>query len=154
MTEPVDKKDENLENLTEDQKRLLSETLSQMETKLFLGTLRKLKIYIALTLGVLLGVLTLNGAFTFTGIRSAIVEKATVAIAHDPEFRKQVKEDIAKDIEWASDLIQKSQELSTILEKENARIAATLPKTLMEIHGMVAQIKEDLKKMEAKSDET
>ena len=150
MSDSNGEKLEIMADLTEDQKRLLSETLSQMETALFLRTLRKLKIYIALTLGIL----TVFGAFSITGIRSAVIDKAAEMISSNQEIKKQVKEDIVKKIESASELVQKSRELITSMDTENARLTATLPIKLDEIHEMISQIKEDLKKLKTNTDGT
>ena len=148
MTEVTGKKNNITADLTERQLHLLNETLNQVEMKLFLGTLKRLRIYIALTVGVL----TVFGALTLTGIRSDAVEAIALKIAGNTDVKRQVIEEATNRIETATGLIKKSQELATSLEKENARLAITLTTKLEEIHGMLAQIKEDLKDLDAKTD--
>jgi hypothetical protein len=137
-----------------EQRRLLSETLKQVEWQLFLRTLKRLKAYLV----VAGGIITLSGVVSFTaifsGIRSGVVEAVAVRLAGDTAIKKQVVEDAAMRIEAATNLVRKSQALAASLDKESVRLTATLTFKLDEIHEMLGQIKEDLEDLGAETDGT
>lgn len=154
MTNKNDEKHQSTSDLTTEQQHLLSETLNQVEVKLFLEVLKRLRVYLVVTASFVTLLLTLLGAFTFTGIRSTVVESVASRLSDDTDVKRQVVENAAINIETATGLVAKCGEFATRLEREDARLTATLATELEEIHGMLKQIREDLQDLGDKPDGT
>jgi hypothetical protein len=74
-------------NLTEQQKRLLADALTEVKLQVFQHTVKRLKVY----LGILVAVIGVESFFLGWGIRKDVIDAASAALVHDSAIRDNIE---------------------------------------------------------------
>lgn len=143
MSENDEKSDEAINALTVEEQRVLIQAIKQVERKLLEQTIKMIRNWIILAVGVL----TVFGVISFVGIKATIVDQAAIRLSED----SQVKEDVVlrsiEKLETATNVLDRAKKLAKDIDVESSRISAGLSTQLGEIHTMIDQIRADLQKI-------
>ena len=117
-------------------------TLKQVEQKLLERTAKRIRNWVLL----LAGVLTVFGIVSLVGIKSTIVDQAAKRLSEDSDVKRRIIEQSIEKLETATSVLDKAHKLARDLEVESARISAGMSSQLEEIHAMIDQVREDLRR--------
>jgi len=129
--------------LTPEEQKLLVRAIELVERDVFAHVVARTKKYLLLVAGIL----TAFGLITLTNLKTAVSDAVTNKLISDAELRESIKRDMLKKIEDATELVKKSDKLAVDLEKESARVNATLTVELEQIAKMLQQLREDVMRL-------
>lgn len=137
-----DKPETGINDLTEEEKRLLANAIKQIERDLLDRILKRL----TYMLGVFVALLTVGGLVSWSSCSANIENNAVQKMANDPELRDKI--------------IQKAQSKSTDVEKlisenekESARILQLLNYELKRINSMTERANEEIQNQNLEKNE-
>ncbi len=138
MTESQDKEepgDALLAQLTDDQKLLLYQALEIVKQKVFSESVKRFRNYLI----VAVSLITLFGAVSVVGLKTAIKDATVSALREDASLRQSIKDDAAAKVTQAKELIDKIEELYNDTKKYRDSEAAS---TKRELDRLVSNLKE------------
>jgi uncharacterized protein (UPF0332 family) len=119
--------------LSAEEQAVLAKALRRVESEVFHAALRRISAFFA----VIAVLLTIAGLIGFSSLWSGVETKAVEKLANDSDMRDKVQKGVME-------RIQRLQQQSAEIERENARAAGSLVSDLEEIHEMIKQVKDDI----------
>lgn len=123
-----------LGRLTEDQKTLLFQALEIVKQRVHSDVAKKLRNYLLIGFSLV----TLFGAVSVVGLKTAIKDATVGALREDSNLRLAIKEDAAVKVTQAAKIVE---ELNGILEKAKATKLSIAKETLEELHSVLEMAK-------------
>lgn len=124
-------------NLTEDQKKLLDQALTQVESKIIQQVVNKIMRWVA-AIG---GVIGVFGIVSFISIKDSIKEAAVIRLKEDPELRAEIKEaaeiKLQEKVNKADKLISEIESQKNQLDKEKSEANVILNQSLTELNKLI-----------------
>lgn len=93
------------------------------------------------------GVLTIFGIVSLVSIKATIVDQAAQRLSDNTELKTDVIRKAAENLKIATDVLKKAQALDANLDLETARISAAMGTKLDDLHSMIDQIRDELKRV-------
>ena len=139
MTEPLNsKKDEPgdalMGQLTDDQKKLLLQALEIVKQQVFSESVKRFRNYLIIAVSLI----TLFGAISVVGLKTAIKDATVGALREDASLRQSIKDDAAAKVTKAEDLLK---QIKAVLElSKNKQVTETLA-TKKELERLLSELK-------------
>ncbi|MBC8354418.1 MAG: hypothetical protein H8E66_20680 [Planctomycetes bacterium] len=130
--------------LSEDEQKRFLAAFGFVEQEIYERTLKRVRNHYLLVTGIVLAVWASAGTILAVGVRDKAVESVTKELSSDIELRKQVADGAQSRIDNATELLDRSRELTDAIEKEAARHIATLSPSVREISFMLDQLMEEI----------
>jgi Pyruvate/2-oxoacid:ferredoxin oxidoreductase gamma subunit len=125
------------DSLTEEQKKLLAQALTQVQSQIIEQVVNKIMRWVA----VIGGVLGILGIVSFISIKDSIKEAAVIRLKDDSQLRADIKEAAEKElqekVEKADKLIAEIKEKKIQLDIEKSEANVLLNQSLKELNELI-----------------
>lgn len=138
MSEPEEQEKKSpedglLNQLTDDQKKLLFQAIEIVKQQVFSESVKRFRNYLLIAVSLV----TLFGAVSVVGLKSAIKDATVSALREDASLRQSIKDDAASKVTKAKELIAKIEaihaEAKSFQESEAALTKAELERLVSEL---------------------
>lgn len=123
-----------LKQLTEDQKILLFQAIEIVKQQVFSNSVKKFRNYLL----VAISLITLFGAVSVVGLKTAIKDATVSSLREDASLRHSIKEDAAAKVTQANELIKK---IETLHNEANSFQKEEAVKTKAELERLISSLK-------------
>lgn len=140
MVDKHEQPDEVIETLSPEEQKVLAKSLKIVESQIVARVVKRLSVWMSIAVSILL----IGGLINLGSCYSNVESSTTQKLANDPELRDKVISKVQQSFKDTDERFERLREQTVLLEKENARAAATFVNDLEQIRIMIEQINAEL----------
>lgn len=146
MTDKTDKKPPSTvtETLTPDQAKLLLQAIEIVKQNVFSEVVKRLRNYLV----VAASVVTLFGAVSVVGLKTAIKDATVGAFREDSTLRQAIRDDAQKKVTEADDLVARIRKVAEQVDQDKREGNIILQQSLTDLSSLIDQLKTEQRRRE------